>query len=390
MDHDFSKVAAGGAAQQPPWLDPEQVLDVREELNRQPPLVTGADIRRLREDLAQVAAGRAKVIQTGDCAEDPAEATRNDVTRKAGLVEMLAGVLKMITRDPVVAAGRMAGQFGKPRSTAVQRIGDRELPAYRGHMVNTPEPDPEGRTPNPLRILTGYRAAHHVMDHLGWTDPAATPDSDLDVWTSHEALLLDYEVPMVRRDGTGELLLTSTHWPWIGDRTRQVDGPHVELLANVSNAVACKIGPTTTEAEITGLCERLDPNREPGRLTLISRMGAAAVAERLPPLVAAARAAGHPLIWLCDPMHGNTISGPDGHKTRYLETIQQEVRTFQDVVESCGGVAGGLHLETAPDDVTECVDNECHVERVGDRYTTHCDPRLNPDQAVAVVSTWRG
>jgi 3-deoxy-7-phosphoheptulonate synthase len=388
VDHDLAEVAASGAAQQPPWTDPDRVRDVRAELNSQPPLVTRSDVRRLREDLAQVAAGRAKVIQTGDCAEDPAEATRDEVNRKAGLVEVLAGVLKMITQDPVVAAGRMAGQFGKPRSCPTQQVGDQELPVYRGHMVNTPEPDAESRKPDPGRMLSGYQASHDVMEHLGWTDPGSV--SDLDVWTSHEALLLDYEVPMVRRDEAGELLLTSTHWPWIGERTRQVDGPHVELLASVANPVACKIGPTTSEDDVRGLCERLDPDRTPGRLTLISRMGADSVAERLPPLVAAVRAAGHPVIWLCDPMHGNTVNGPDGLKTRFLDTIRHEVQTFQDAVEAAGGVAGGLHLETVPDDVTECVENETYVEQVGERYTSHCDPRLNPGQAVAVVSAWRG
>jgi 3-deoxy-7-phosphoheptulonate synthase len=284
----------------------------------------------------------------------------------------------------------MAGQFGKPRSSPTQRIGDQELPVYRGHMVNAPEPDADARKPDPERMLSGYQAAHDVMDHLGWTDELATPGSDLEVWTSHEALLLDYEVPMVRRDEDGELLLTSTHWPWIGERTRQVDGPHVELLASVANPVACKIGPTTSEDEVRGLCERLDPDREPGRLTLISRMGAEAVADRLPPLVAAASEAGHPVIWLCDPMHGNTVNGPDGLKTRFLDTIRQEIQTFQEAVEAAGGVAGGLHLETVPDDVTECVENERYVEQVGERYTSHCDPRLNPGQAVAVVSAWRG
>jgi 3-deoxy-7-phosphoheptulonate synthase len=353
-------------------------------------LVTDADVRRLRDDLAQVAAGKARVVQTGDCAEDPAESGIGHVARKVGLVEVLAGVMKMITRKPVVAAGRMAGQFGKPRSKPNEQVGDLEMPAYRGHMVNTPEPDLAGRQPDPTRLLTGYRAASEVMDHLGWRDPDEPTPLDLPVWTSHEALLLDYEVPMLRRNDDGGLLLTSTHWPWIGERTRQPDGAHVALLSEVVNPVACKLGPGSTVDEVLTLCGRLDPRREPGRLTLIARMGADAVAETLPPLVYAVQSAGHPAIWLCDPMHANTVTSPDGFKTRFLDTITEEVRVFQDVVESSGGVAGGLHLETVADDVTECVLNETFVHEVGDKYTSFCDPRLNPSQAVAVVSAWRG
>jgi 3-deoxy-7-phosphoheptulonate synthase len=390
VDHEFVDLPTRSTPQQPPWGDPGPVQDVRAELSERPALVTDADVRRLRDDLAQVAAGKARVVQVGDCAEDPAESGGGDVARKVGLVEVLAGVMKMITRKPVVAAGRMAGQFGKPRSKPNETIGDQEMPAYRGHMVNTPEPDLEGRQPDPARLLTGYRAASEVMDHLGWRDPEEDAPLDLPVWTSHEALLLDYEVPMLRRNDEGGLLLTSTHWPWIGERTRQPDGAHVALLAEVVNPVACKLGPKSTVDEVLTLCAKLDPRREPGRLTLIARMGAGAAAETLPPLVHAVQAAGHPVIWLCDPMHANTITSPDGFKTRYLDTITQEIRVFQDAVESSGGVAGGLHLEAVADDVTECVLNEAFVGEVGDKYTSFCDPRLNPSQAVSVVSAWRG
>lgn len=390
MDHEFGDLPTSETPQQPQWGDRDELRDVREQLRNRPGLVTGDDVRRLRAELAQVASGKARVVQAGDCAEDPAEATVGDVAEKAGLVEMLAGVMKMITHTPVVAAGRIAGQFGKPRSKPTQEVGGVELPVYRGHMVNTPEPDFAGRQPDPQRLLSGYRAASRVMDHLGWRDTTDLSGIDPDVWTSHEALLLDYEVPMLRRESDGGLLLTSTHWPWIGERTRQVDGAHVALLAEVVNPVACKVGPRTTVEELLALCARLDPAREPGRLTLIARMGAETAAEALPPLVAAVRSAGHPVIWLCDPMHANTVTAPDGLKTRFLETMAKEIRAFQEAVEESGGVAGGLHLETVPDDVTECVESESFVDHVGDKYTSFCDPRLNPGQAVALVSAWHG
>ncbi|GAA2916796.1 hypothetical protein GCM10020221_10970 [Streptomyces thioluteus] len=208
------------------------------------------------------------------------------------------------------------------------------------------------------------------------------------MWTSHEALLLDYEMPMLRVDEKGRLFLGSTHWPWIGERTRQLEGAHVALLAEVSNPVACKVGPTMEPGDLLALCERLDPWRDPGRLTLIARMGADAVTDRLPRLVEAVRGAGHPVIWLSDPVHGNTVTAPGGHKTRIVETVSLEVSRFVEAVRTAGGVAGGLHLETTPDDVTECASTEDRLGSVGERYTSHCDPRLNPSQALAVVSSW--
>ncbi|GHG91396.1 3-deoxy-7-phosphoheptulonate synthase [Streptomyces lanatus] len=388
MDDALLDIRYEQALQQPPWEDEAQVLRVRKELAARLPLVGAEDVRTLRSMLAQVAAGDAHVVQTGDCAEDPAESTAGHVARKAGLLNMLAGQLEMDTSRPVVRVGRMAGQFGKPRSRPTERVDGLELPVYRGHMVNSPEPDPELRRPDPGRLLSGYLAARDVMGHLGWLDAPGPARIGAPVWTSHEALLLDYEVPMLRRQPDGELLLTSTHWPWIGERTRQLDGAHVALLADVVNPVACKVGPTMTPGELLALCERLDPRRQEGRLTLIARMGAGTAAERLPSLVAAVRAAGHPVIWLTDPMHGNTVSTPDGLKSRFLQTVTREIDEFQHAVAAAGGVAGGLHLETTPDDVTECVRELSEVDRVGTRYTSFCDPRLNPVQALSVVSSW--
>ncbi|MFI0982710.1 3-deoxy-7-phosphoheptulonate synthase [Streptomyces sp. NPDC021093] len=389
MEDVMRDIRVRGALQQPEWGDPLQVSRVGEALASRPPLVRATDVRVLRGFLAKVALGEAMVVQAGDCAEDPQECTADHVARKAAVLDLLAGALRMVTRKPVVRVGRIAGQFAKPRSKPTEMVGDTELPSFRGHMVNAPEPDADSRRPDPLRILTGYMAANDIVDHLGWRDSAAGRAMvEPPVWTSHEALLLDYEIPMLRTDERENVFLGSTHWPWIGERTRQVEGAHVALLSEVSNPVACKVGPGMTPEQLLALCERLDPAREPGRLTLIARMGADKVAERLPRLVEAVRTAGHPVIWLTDPMHGNTVSAPGGLKTRYVETVSLEVVRFQDAVREGGGVAGGLHLETTPDNVTECVSNKAELDNVGDRYTSFCDPRLTPWQAVSVISAW--
>ncbi|MFJ7155289.1 3-deoxy-7-phosphoheptulonate synthase [Streptomyces sp. NPDC101118] len=392
MDNTLLDIGLKTALQQPEWEDHAQVELVRQELAAHTPLVRAQDVRTLREALARVALGEAKLVQAGDCAEDPDESTARDVHRKAAVLDLVAGALKMITHRPVVRIGRLAGQFAKPRSNPTEIIDGVELPVYRGHLVNGPEPDPASRRPDPLRMLTGYMAACEINKHLGWyADRRDGNDVLLEppVWTSHEALLLDYELPQVRQDGEGGHYLASTHFPWIGERTRQLDGAHVALLSQVENPVACKVGPSMSPEDVVTLCGILDPRREPGRLTLIARMGADAAADKLPPLVEAVRRAGHPVIWLTDPMHGNTVSTPGGYKTRYLETVEREVRAFQFAVESAGGVAGGLHLETTPDDVTECVVNASAADRVGDAYTSFCDPRLNPSQAISVVTAWQ-
>ncbi|MFE1075181.1 3-deoxy-7-phosphoheptulonate synthase [Streptomyces sp. NPDC058783] len=387
MDDSLVDIELKIAPQQPEWDDPAQVRRVRTDLAGRPALVRAEDVRSLRRSLAQVAAGEALVVQAGDCAEDPLECTAGHVARKAAVLDLLAGALKLITSKPVIRVGRIAGQFTKPRSQNTERIGERELPVYRGHMVNDPEPTPEGRRPDPLRLLTGYMAADDIMGHLGWRESGPEGRVDPTVWTSHEALLLDYEVPLLRREDDG-LLLSSTHWPWIGERTRQSEGAHVALLAGVVNPVSCKVGPTTTVEALLDLCRRLDPRCEPGRLTLIARMGADKAADVLPPLVEAVRAAGHPVIWLTDPLHANTVTTPNGFKTRYVEAAEREVAAFRRAVVDHGGVAGGLHLETTPDAVTECVPDARSAHLVGDAYESFCDPRLNVGQAISVVSAW--
>ncbi|GAB1340209.1 3-deoxy-7-phosphoheptulonate synthase [Streptomyces sp. E-15] len=391
LDEDFPR-DLGTAEQQPPWDDPVQVAAARAELARLPGLVGGEEVRLLRTLLAEAATGHCLVIQAGDCAEDPAECAPSAVLRKAGLLDALAGVMVAGTGKPVVRIGRIAGQFAKPRSAPTETVGGLELPVYRGHLVNGPEPTPAARRPDPRRMLDCYYAAHRAVTYLrqrtsDWALPTGAP-----VWTSHEALVFDYELPLLRRTAAGDILLASTHLPWIGERTRQPDGPHALMLAQVSNPVAVKIGPTIRPEELLALCARLDPGREPGRLTLIARMGADAVGDALEPLVRTVREAGHPVAWLCDPMHGNTVKSPSGAKVRSVRTVVEEVRTFLAVVARAGGTPAGLHLETTPYDVDECVwGDPAEYDLVADRAAgpvSHCDPRLNPAQAVEVARAW--
>jgi len=380
-----ARIARTKALQQPEWTDPDELWRIRDVLAARPTLVRSGDVRSLRSLLADVANGRAQVVQAGDCAEDPAESAPHHVRRKVSLLETLADDVEAGTGLPVVRVGRIGGQFAKPRSGTVESVRDTILPVYRGHLVNSPEPTAEARRPDPRRMLACYEAADAVTAELDRAAPAPAQR----VWTSHEALLLDYELPLTRELDEGGHLLGTAHWPWVGERTRQPEGAHVELLADVVNPVACKIGPDTEPHEITTLCERLDPERVPGRLTLITRFGADAV-RSLPLLVRAVRATGHPVIWLCDPMHGNTITGPDGRKTRLLDTMAREVRQFRQALTRAGGIAGGLHLETTPDQVHECADDATALAdaQVVRRRTTLCDPRLNRGQALALTAAW--
>ncbi|WP_239476721.1 3-deoxy-7-phosphoheptulonate synthase [Nocardia arizonensis] len=379
--------AAPVARQQPVWADTEQLRRVRAMLAEQPGLVTEAEVRALRTELAGVATGRAQVIQAGDCAEDPDRYGHADVARKVAMLHRLATRTEDACGRPVLRVGRIAGQFAKPRSKPTELVDGAEIPVYRGHMVNGPEPTAEARTADPLRLAAGYMAADAIVGALGWR--GATPPAD-PVWTSHEALLLDYELPLVRPTADGRWMSASTHWPWVGERTRQVDGAHVSMLARLINPVAVKIGPTVEADELRALCERLDPRREPGRLTLIIRMGARLVAERLPALVRAVRAEGHPVIWLADPMHGNTVVAPRGTKTRFLRDMRRELSEFRVVLGAAGEFPGGVHLEATPDTVAECVRDESEIDRAGAIYTSLCDPRLTVEQALEVLAVWCG
>lgn len=382
------------AAQQPNWGDPHQLAHVRNLLSVSDALVDADQITMLRASLERVARGEALVLQVGDCAENPDECSESHIAAKSGLVHRLADMLGARSGLPVVRVGRIAGQFAKPRSKPFERGGDAlVLPAYQGHMVNAPEFDAYSRKADPLRMLMCFMAAREALQHLGWrTDDDWTErDDESRIWTSHEALLMDYEQPQVRRLDRRQWMLGSTHWPWIGERTRQIDGAHVALLSKVVNPVGCKVGPSMGPGELRELCKRLDPHREPGRLTLIVRMGADVIVDRLPALVRAVRDAGHPVLWLSDPMHANTVKRADLTKTRLVATIVKELRQFLACLDEAGVAAHGLHLEASPYAVAECVGGASPPPDTATAGSPSlCDPRLSPEQAAEVVSAWSG
>lgn len=372
------------ARQQPEWEDARRAQACRRTLSSWPGLVEAADIDRLRRLLAQCAAGERSVVQAGDCAEAPQDCAPEVVLRKLGLIDALVGLWQVTTATPVVRVGRIAGQYAKPRSTPTEHVDGRPLPVYRGHMVNRPGTTEAQRRHRPENLLDCYRSAARTLGEMRRL--GADADGRPTVWTSHEALVLDYEVPLLRRDAHGRLFLSSTHWPWIGERTRAVDEAHIHLLAAVSNPVACKLGPSATPREVLALCTALDPQRVPGRLTFITRMGAAAVAAKLPDLVRTVREAGHPVLWMCDPMHANTVRTDNGLKTRTMEAVTAELSQFRHSVTAAGGIAGGVHLKTTPAPVAECAGAGEQPDGAPDRYTTLCDPRLNLRQALTVLA----
>ncbi|WP_079102749.1 3-deoxy-7-phosphoheptulonate synthase [Streptomyces sp. TP-A0356] len=373
---------------QPEWSDPVRAAAVRAELTRLPGLVTWEETEALRLLLARAAAGEYQVIQAGDRAEDPAECDPAAVAPKARLLDALAGIMEVNTGRPVVRIGSLAGQFALPHDSPTERVEGVELPVYRGHLVNRPEPDADARRARAEHMLGCRTAARRATVFLRERADGRGRPSGAPVWTSHEALVLDYELPFLRRTPTGRTLLTSTHLPWLGERTRRPDGAHARTLALTANPLACEVGPGTAPGELLRLCSVLDPGREPGRLTLVSRMGAARVASELPRLVTAVREAGYPAAWLCDPMGGNTLTARSGHRTRLVSVLIEEVVAFQRVVAEADGVAAGLRLETTPDSVTECAWGVVDVDRVAERYTSLCGPRLNPQQAFTVTGAW--
>ncbi|MCF6744044.1 3-deoxy-7-phosphoheptulonate synthase [Blastococcus sp. KM273128] len=380
------------AAQQPLWADHPAYARTCAALAVAPALVSWEEVAQLRRSLEAVAEGRAVVAQVGDCAESFYEITPARTAEKLCLLDQLGDEMERVGGRPVVRIGRLGGQFAKPRSSPTERHGTTVLPSFRGHLVNSEVPTVSARQHDPRRMLWAYEASGRVVERVrGHRERQGTPAAGQvhrGPWTSHEALVLDYERSLVRTGEAGPFL-ASTHLPWIGLRTNDPDAEHVELLGQLENPVGCKIGPGSDPALVRALCDRLDPQRTPGRLVLIARMGARAVGDVLPPLVEAVRRAGHRPVWLCDPMHGNTVTTGTGHKTRHLRDIQAEALVFREVVEGLGMCAGGLHLEVAAEDVTECVGGPVRDEsEVPGRYTTLCDPRLNPEQARHLVGAW--
>jgi 3-deoxy-7-phosphoheptulonate synthase len=421
------------AAQQPEWPDEAALERSLKHLGSLPPLVFAGEARALTEQLAQVAEGRAFLLQAGDCAES-FEAFSADVIRdKLKVILQMAVVLTYSTGVPVLKVGRIAGQFAKPRSSPTETIDGVELPSFRGHMVNDVTPTAAARVPDPERLVQAYhqsaatlnllraftkggfadlsrvhqwnqefvatspegRRYDRVADHIDRAlrfmaacgiDTASQPNlHEVDFFTSHEALILGYEQALTRQDSlTGHWYDCSAHMLWIGERSRQRDGAHVEFLRGVGNPVGCKIGPAATADEVLGLCEALNPERVPGRLTLIIRMGAHKVATHLPPLLAAVRDAGHPVVWTCDPMHANTFTSDTGRKTRDFDAVLSEIAGFFAAHWAEGTWPGGVHIELTGEDVTECLgggDALGHAD-LDDRYETMCDPRLNGRQSI--------
>ena len=428
----LSSALSRAAAQQPIWPSDDQVARVRAELGRVAPIALPAETRRLRDRLAEVASGEAFLLQGGDCAETFAGNTEAHVTANIRVLLQMAVVLTYATGLPVVKLGRIAGQYAKPRSKPMDALG---LPAYRGDIVNSVEPSPSGRIPDPQRLWRAYANATSTMNLVraltgsGMADLESLHAWNLDfvrnspageryallaaeiehgrrfmsacgvdqralrsteVYASHEALMLDYERALLRPvdSADGPLLHGgSGHFLWIGERTRQLDGAHVALAELLSNPIGVKIGPTTTPEQAVDYVRRLDPDKSPGRLTLISRMGNEQIRDVLPPIVRAVTATGHLVVWQCDPMHGNTYESPTGYKTRDFDRIVDEAAGFFEVHRELGTHPGGIHVELTGEDVTECVgggQNLSDLELAGS-YQTACDPRLNTEQSLELA-----
>ena len=422
--------------QHPAYPDPAALSAVEQRLAGYPPLVFAGEARRLKSALALAAEGQAFVLQGGACAESFSDFTANSIRDTFRVLLQMAVVLTFGGGVPVVKLGRMAGQYAKPRSADVETQGDTTLPSYRGDTVNGPAFTAADRTPDPARMETGYFQAAGTLNLLrafatgGYADlhevhrwnlsfaarsPLASRYQDLanrieetlgfmgacgmtggstpqvretEFFTSHEALLLPYEQALTRVDSiTGDWYGCSAHFLWLGDRTRQPDGAHAEFLRGIRNPIGIKVGPTTTVSDLLKLIELLNPADEPGRITLISRMGAHHVAQKLPPLVRAVRAEGRRVLWLCDPMHGNTITTANKVKTRLFDAILSEVRSFFDVHVGEDSRAGGVHVEMTGSNVTECVGGARALTEadLANRYETFCDPRLNAEQSLELA-----
>ena len=428
------------AAQQPAWPDPEAVGHVRTVLESVPPVVLPPEVDRLQSRLAEVAEGRAFLLQGGDCAETFVDNTEPHIRATIRTLLQMAVVLTYGASMPVVKVGRIAGQYAKPRSSDIDAMG---LPSYRGDIVNALVPDAQARVPDPSRMIRAYANAGAAMNLVrgltaagladltkvhDWNkdfvrtsaagvryeavaaeidravrfmDACGVQDHNLhsvEFYASHEALLLDYERAMLRLDleraegdgaagGEPKLYDLSTHMLWIGERTRQLDGAHVAFAELLANPIGLKIGPTTTPEQAVEYVERLDPRGEPGRLSLISRMGNDRVRDVLPAIVEKVTASGHKVIWQCDPMHGNTHESTTGYKTRHFDRIVDEVQGFFEVHQGLGTHPGGIHVEVTGEDVTECLGG---AQRISDtdlagRYETACDPRLNTQQSLELA-----
>jgi 3-deoxy-7-phosphoheptulonate synthase len=421
------------ALQQPEWPDERVLKDATAQLAALPPLVFAGEARNLKQALARVSTGDAFLLQAGDCAESFRDFSADGIRDKLKVILQMAVVLTYAAGLPVVKVGRIAGQFGKPRSSPFESVNGQELPSFRGHAVNDDLFDAESRVPDPRRMVQAYHQSAATLNLIraftkgGFADlqqihtwnqefvagskqgqryeqiarqidrslrfmaacgidlAADSTLHEVDFYTSHEALLLSYEEALTREDSiTGEWYDCSAHLLWIGERTRQIDGAHVEFLSGVRNPIAVKLGPGATPDDILRLAERLDPQMEPGRLSFITRMGASTIEEKLPPLIRAVKEAGRQVVWICDPMHANTFVARSGHKTRRFDDILSEIKSFFAVHVQEGTVPGGVHLELTAQGVTECLGGAEEIldHHLVDRYEALCDPRLNARQSL--------
>ena len=424
------------ADQQPDWPDDNELNAVLKEISELPPLVFAGEARTLKSKLARVCNGEALLLQAGDCAESFSSLSANSIRDKLKVILQMAVALTYSTGLPVVKVGRIAGQFAKPRSSPTETKDDVELPSFRGHIVNDTDFNAGARTADPKRLLMAYNQSSATLNLLraftrgGFADltqvhswnqqfvansPAGAQYKEIadgitnalafmracgitsedhpalhevDFYTSHEALLLGYEEALTRNDSmSGDWYDCSAHMLWIGERTRQLDGAHIEFLRGVENPLGCKLGPTATAEDAIKLCEILNPKQIPGRLTFITRMGASVIDNKLPELVGAVQDSDHPVVWTCDPMHGNTYTAESGLKTRNFSDVVDETKRFFHIHRSIGTWAGGIHVELTGDNVTECVGG---AENLSDddlalRYETMCDPRLNASQSLELA-----
>ena len=421
--------------QMPDYTDAEALNAVEAQLAKYPPLVFAGEARRLKKELAAASRGEAFLLQGGDCAEAFAQFSADNIRDTFKVMLQMAMVLTYGAKVPVVKVGRMAGQFAKPRSAPTETLDGVELPSYRGDIINELDFTPKARIPDPRKMLQAYTqaaatlnllrafstggyadvhqvhawtlgftdrdeaekyrdVANRIQDTLDFMTAAGITNENnhelhtVDFYTSHEALLLEYEEALTRVDSTsGKWLAGSGHMIWIGDRTRQPEGAHVEFARGVLNPIGLKCGPTTTASDLKVLMAKLNPENEAGRLTLIARFGAGTVGEHLPRLIKAVRDEGANVVWSCDPMHGNTIKSATGYKTRPFDSVLREVREFFQVHAAEGTVPGGVHFEMTGQDVTECTGGVRAVteEDLSDRYHTACDPRLNASQSLELA-----
>lgn len=381
--HQSTLTQYSSAAHQPTWPQPHLVEQVRHRLEAAQSLVTAEEIEELRVCLAVVASGHATVVQLGDCAEPFVELSPQAVDRKLDFIDEAADLVAGATGQGVIAIGRVAGQFAKPRSNPTETVAGQDIPTYMGDAVNGPGSTPEEREPDPFRLLRGHRLAQRATEAIRHHNST----TGRKIWTSHEALLMDYEHPQVRFQGH-DRYLTSTHWPWIGNRTRQLDGAHLSLMEVIRNPVSCKIGPGVSTSEAERLVRTLNPHNEKGRLSLIARFGRSRIRDDFPAIVSALCTAGLEFNWMVDPLHGNTRSADDGAKTRLIPDVLDEVTAFNEILKTFDLHSAGIHLEATGDyGIEECT-TSVDSRRGPNSYRSLCDPRLNRIQTAEVLTAW--